>query len=184
MRQRFVFVGLPVSDVTTPVTLLFGSSSIYLHNYISYLTLRNEKDFHVLYHKLVDVCYACLKIGNPCCYIIWLFQSWYVLLWQRILEINSEYQEKLSSLRALQATRQEEFLHKELKARLKQHHEAKRNHCHNRKAPDAYGHVCPPTFTSGEAIGSRFNGAIEYKHNGERTLRWTSGGSCPWSCLQ
>ncbi|TKY51773.1 ubiquitin carboxyl-terminal hydrolase 8 [Spatholobus suberectus] len=96
---------------------------------------------------------------------------------ERILEINTEYEEKLSSLRALQATRREEFLRKELQARLNQYHEGKRKYCPNMKVPDAYGYVCPPTFTAGEAIGSRFHGAIEYKHDGERTLRSSSGRS-------
>ncbi|CAJ1976594.1 unnamed protein product [Sphenostylis stenocarpa] len=60
---------------------------------------------------------------------------------ERILEINTEYQEKLSSLRALQATQREEFLRQELHARVNQYHEGKRNHCPNMKGADAYGYV-------------------------------------------
>ncbi|ESW16197.1 hypothetical protein PHAVU_007G136700 [Phaseolus vulgaris] len=96
---------------------------------------------------------------------------------ERILEINTEYQEKLSSLGALQATQREEFLRKELHARVNQHHEGRRNHCPNMNVADAYGYVCPPILCDGEAIDSRFHGAIEYKHDGERTLRSSRGRS-------
>ncbi|KAK7391555.1 hypothetical protein VNO78_19971 [Psophocarpus tetragonolobus] len=94
---------------------------------------------------------------------------------ERILEINTEYQEKLSSLRALQATQLEAFLRKELQARLNQYYEGKRKHFPNRKVSDDYGYGRPPTFTDGEAIGSRSHGVIEYKHDGEQTLRSASG---------
>ncbi|KAG5556922.1 hypothetical protein RHGRI_007230 [Rhododendron griersonianum] len=46
------------------------------------------------------------------------------VLFQRIIEINAQYQEKLSSLRAHQAKRREEFLLKEAQARLHQYKQA------------------------------------------------------------
>ncbi|KAI8563337.1 hypothetical protein RHMOL_Rhmol03G0104300 [Rhododendron molle] len=49
-------------------------------------------------------------------------------LFQRIIEINAQYQEKLSSLRAQQAKRREEFLLKEAQARLHQYKQAASNH--------------------------------------------------------
>ncbi|XP_061362298.1 uncharacterized protein LOC133306040 [Gastrolobium bilobum] len=92
---------------------------------------------------------------------------------ERILEIDREYREKLSSLRAQQATRREEFLSKELQTRLNQYHEGKRKHCPNMKVPDVHGYV---TFTAGESI-SRFGGGTEYKHDGEQTKCLSSGRS-------
>ncbi|KAF7146918.1 hypothetical protein RHSIM_Rhsim03G0094100 [Rhododendron simsii] len=47
---------------------------------------------------------------------------------ERIIEINAQYQEKLSSLRAQQAKRREEFLLKEAQARLHQYKQAASNH--------------------------------------------------------
>lgn len=49
------------------------------------------------------------------------------VLFQRIIEINAQYQEKLSSLRAQQAKRREEFLLKEAQARLHQYKQAASN---------------------------------------------------------
>lgn len=42
------------------------------------------------------------------------------------------------------------------------------------KVPDAHGYTSPSTFTAGEA-NSRFHGATEHKHDGERTLSLSSG---------
>lgn len=47
---------------------------------------------------------------------------------ERIIEINVQYQEKLSSLRAQQAKRREEFLLKEAQARIHQYKQAASNH--------------------------------------------------------
>ncbi|CAK8572927.1 unnamed protein product [Lathyrus sativus] len=90
---------------------------------------------------------------------------------ERIVEINEEFQEKMSSLRAHQETRRQEFLHKELKARSNQYQVGKRNHHPNMKIADANGYLCPTTFTAGEATSSsRFHGATEYcKYVGEPT---------------
>ncbi|KAJ1435777.1 hypothetical protein SESBI_04726 [Sesbania bispinosa] len=93
-----------------------------------------------------------------------------------MLEINREYKEKLSSLRAQQATRREEFLQRELQGRLNQYDEGKRNHCPNMKVADAHNYLCPSTFTAGEAT-SRFHGVSEYKNDRERTESLISSGS-------
>lgn len=83
---------------------------------------------------------------------------------ERIAEINEEFQEKLSSLRALQETRREEFLRKELQARSNQYQDGKRNQFPTMKVADANGYICPSTtFTAGEATSSsRFHAAPEY----------------------
>ncbi|OIW01741.1 hypothetical protein TanjilG_03879 [Lupinus angustifolius] len=95
----------------------------------------------------------------------------------RILEINTEYQEMLSALKAQQATRREEFLRKELQARLNQYHEDKRNQCPNTGVPDLRGYT--GNLAAGEAIG-RSHGASEHKHDGEQAPwlpSWRSEGS-------
>ncbi|XP_027189074.1 uncharacterized protein [Cicer arietinum] len=86
---------------------------------------------------------------------------------ETMIEINTEFQEKLSSLRALQETRREEFLHKESEARLNKYQHGKRNHYPSMK--DSQGYLCPSTtFTAGEATSSgRF-------HVGESTKCLTS----------
>ncbi|MED6205908.1 hypothetical protein PIB30_022036 [Stylosanthes scabra] len=103
---------------------------------------------------------------------------------ERILEINKEYHEKLSALRDLQATRREEFLRKELQARLNQYQESKRSYSPHMKVPvpvvvpDAHGFTTtsPSTFTA--EANSRFYGATEYnKRDGERTVSLSSGRS-------
>ncbi|CAJ2629303.1 unnamed protein product [Trifolium pratense] len=83
---------------------------------------------------------------------------------ERIAEINEEFQEKLSSLRALQETRREEFLRKELQARSNQYQDGKRNHFPTMKVADANGYICPSTtFIAGEAASSsKFHAAPEY----------------------
>ncbi|XP_019459496.1 PREDICTED: uncharacterized protein LOC109359331 [Lupinus angustifolius] len=96
---------------------------------------------------------------------------------ERILEINTEYQEMLSALKAQQATRREEFLRKELQARLNQYHEDKRNQCPNTGVPDLRGYT--GNLAAGEAIG-RSHGASEHKHDGEQAPwlpSWRSEGS-------
>ncbi|KAL1342274.1 hypothetical protein HN51_028843 [Arachis hypogaea] len=97
---------------------------------------------------------------------------------ERILEINKEYHEKLSALRNLQATRREEFLRKELQARLNQYQESKRNYSPHMKVPvpDDHGFTSPSTFTA--EANSMFHGAIKYnKHDRERTMSLSSGRS-------
>ncbi|XP_059665857.1 uncharacterized protein LOC132311777 isoform X2 [Cornus florida] len=60
---------------------------------------------------------------------------------EKIIEINTRYQEKLSSLRAKQANRGEEFLHKELQARRHQYQQAEMDHHLTNTAPrDPYGY--------------------------------------------
>ncbi|GMP22146.1 hypothetical protein CsSME_00000291 [Camellia sinensis var. sinensis] len=49
---------------------------------------------------------------------------------EKIIQINTQYQEKLLSLRAQQAKRREEFLLKEAQARLHQYQQAGLNHHH------------------------------------------------------
>ncbi|CAL0321204.1 unnamed protein product [Lupinus luteus] len=87
---------------------------------------------------------------------------------ERILEINTEYQEMLSALKAQQATRREEFLRQELQARLNQYHEDKRNQCRNMRVPDVHGYT--GHLAAGEAIG-RSHGAAEHKLDGEQAPR-------------
>lgn len=86
-----------------------------------------------------------------------------------MLDINREYQEKLSSLRAQQTTRREEFLHKELQSRLNQYQESKRNHRPYMKVTDADSYIPASTFTAGEGT-SRFHDATEYKRGGECSI--------------
>ena len=62
------------------------------------------------------------------------------LLLQKIIEINTRYQDKLSALRAQQANRQEELLRKESQARLSQYQQASMNHYRNTGLQDARGY--------------------------------------------
>ncbi|KAJ6717436.1 hypothetical protein OIU79_005588 [Salix purpurea] len=50
---------------------------------------------------------------------------------EKIIEINTRYQEKLSALRVQQANRREEFLHKESQARLSQYQQSSTSHYPN-----------------------------------------------------
>ncbi|MED6109737.1 hypothetical protein PIB30_036386 [Stylosanthes scabra] len=99
---------------------------------------------------------------------------------ERILEIKKEYHEKLSALRDLQSTRREEFLRRELQARLNQYQESKRNHSPHMKVPvvpvavpDAPGFTSPSTFTT--EANSKFYDATKYNNrDGERTVSLSS----------
>lgn len=100
---------------------------------------------------------------------------------ERIVEINTDFQEKLSSLRALQETRREEFLRKEAQARLNQDQHGKRNRYPDIKVEDANGYLCPSTtFIAREVTSSsRFHGVTEYnKYVGDpkECLTTTSNG--------
>ncbi|XP_052310907.1 uncharacterized protein LOC18101294 isoform X3 [Populus trichocarpa] len=59
---------------------------------------------------------------------------------EKIIEINTRYQEKLSALRAQQTNRREEFLRKESQARLSQYQQASRSHYPNTGLQDARGY--------------------------------------------
>ncbi|XP_061986620.1 uncharacterized protein LOC133705437 [Populus nigra] len=59
---------------------------------------------------------------------------------EKIIEINTRYQEKLSALRAQQANRREEFLRKESQARLSQYQQASMSHNPNTGLQDARGY--------------------------------------------
>ncbi|KAJ6349831.1 hypothetical protein OIU78_006096 [Salix suchowensis] len=59
---------------------------------------------------------------------------------EKIIEINTRYQDKLSALRAQQANRQEELLRKESQARLSQYQQASMNHYRNTGLQDARGY--------------------------------------------
>ncbi|KAF1860545.1 hypothetical protein Lal_00021589 [Lupinus albus] len=96
---------------------------------------------------------------------------------ERILEINTEYQKMLSALKAQQATRREDFLRRELQARLNQYHEDKRKQCPTMRVPDVRGYT--GHLAAGEAIG-RSHGSAEHKHDGEQAPQlpsWRSEGS-------
>ncbi|GAB4836210.1 hypothetical protein Ancab_001126 [Ancistrocladus abbreviatus] len=77
---------------------------------------------------------------------------------EKIVEINNDYQENLSALRARHASRREEFLRRESQARLQQYQLATMNHYQNNTGPSDVGHrgfggapAPGPGVVSGEA---------------------------------
>uniref|UniRef100_A0A5B7BA73 Uncharacterized protein n=1 Tax=Davidia involucrata TaxID=16924 RepID=A0A5B7BA73_DAVIN len=67
---------------------------------------------------------------------------------EKIIEINTQYQEKLSSLRSRQTSRIEEFLRKESQARLHQYQEAGMGH----HPPNNTGPIDPHGYSRAAAI--------------------------------
>jgi len=59
---------------------------------------------------------------------------------EKIMEINTRHQEKVSALRAKQATAREEFLHKELQARLNRYQQPGTTNYRNPGLHDAHGY--------------------------------------------
>ena len=61
------------------------------------------------------------------------------MLLQKIIELNTKYQEKILALHSQQAARREEFLRKESQARLNQYQQAGMNHYPNTGIRDTHG---------------------------------------------
>ncbi|KAJ7974815.1 Ubiquitin carboxyl-terminal hydrolase [Quillaja saponaria] len=63
---------------------------------------------------------------------------------EKLLEINTKFQEKISALRAQQSARREEFLRKESQSILHQYQQGGKNHYSGTGLPDAHGHISIP----------------------------------------
>ncbi|KAA8534606.1 hypothetical protein F0562_032135 [Nyssa sinensis] len=82
---------------------------------------------------------------------------------EKIIEINTQYQEKLSSLRARQASRREDFLRKESESRLHQYQEAGMGH-----HPTNMGLIDPHSYSGAAAAEAHRAYASQFESNRER----------------
>lgn len=97
-------------------------------------------------------------------------------LLQKIIEINTRYQDKLSALRAQQANRQEELLRKESQARLSQYQQASMNHYRNTGLQDARGYSgAAATGPIGGGETPRAYASSQYESHRERP-QFSGGG--------
>ena len=87
------------------------------------------------------------------------------MLLQKIIELNTKYQEKILALHSQQAARREEFLRKESQARLNQSQQAGLNHYPNTGMRDSHG---TPVAAAAEAhqayAASQFDSYRERQH--------------------
>lgn len=89
---------------------------------------------------------------SPCLQLN-LYDGILVLLFQRIGDINAQYQEKLMSMRARQGAHRDEFLRRESQARQHQYQQAGFNHYQNSAGPsEPHGYGATATAAAG-ALG-------------------------------
>lgn len=94
--------------------------------------------------------------------------GYYSSSYQRLSEINAQYQEKLLAVRACQATHREEFLRKESQARHQQYQEADMNNYQNSAVPsEAFGYGSAAAAASAFGEAHRAYAASQYDHYGE-----------------
>ncbi|KAJ6900900.1 hypothetical protein NC652_026866 [Populus alba x Populus x berolinensis] len=88
---------------------------------------------------------------------------------EKIIEINTRYQEKLSALRVQQANRREEFLHKESQARLSQYQQSSMGHYPNTGLQDTRGYsVAAAAGSTGGGETHRGYASSQFESNRER----------------
>ncbi|KAL9388320.1 hypothetical protein Peur_016925 [Populus x canadensis] len=95
---------------------------------------------------------------------------------EKIIEINTRYQEKLSALRVQQANRREEFLHKESQARLSQYQQSSMGHYPNTGLQDTRGYsVAAAAGSTGGGETHRGHASSQFESNRERP-QYGAGG--------
>lgn len=104
---------------------------------------------------------------------------------EKMIEINTQYQEKLLSLRAHQANRREEFLRKESQARLQQYQQTAMNHNpKNTGRGDAQSHSSRAAATAEEARQayaiSQFDSSREQPQYPSRRRGQSTEGRVPY----